>query len=101
MVLRIGIDASCWQNNRGYGRHTRALLRALVPLDRRNEYTLFLDSDESMETLPERCRVAMVRTSRPSAQAASARGHRSLADMWHMSREMSRGGFDLLLFPTI
>ena len=28
--MRIGVDATCWHNRRGYGRHARALLRALV-----------------------------------------------------------------------
>jgi hypothetical protein len=39
--MRIGVDATCWDNNRGYGRHSRALLRALVRLDQANRYTCF------------------------------------------------------------
>lgn len=50
--MHIGIDATCWQNNRGYGRHVRALLSALVRLDTENQYTFFLDSTENLETVP-------------------------------------------------
>jgi alpha-1,3-rhamnosyl/mannosyltransferase len=29
--MRIGIDATCWANERGYGRFTRELVGAMVP----------------------------------------------------------------------
>src|SRR5215831_7942076 len=44
--MQIGVDATCWHNNRGYGRHARALLGALARLDTENRYTFFLDADE-------------------------------------------------------
>ncbi|MGD0202035.1 MAG: hypothetical protein ABSD27_14950 [Bryobacteraceae bacterium] len=31
--MRIGIEAACWHDRRGHGRHARALLRTLVRLD--------------------------------------------------------------------
>jgi glycosyltransferase involved in cell wall biosynthesis len=99
--MRIAIDATCWHNRRGYGRHTRALLRALVRLDTSNRYTLFLDSAEATEPTPDRCDVRLLRPSVPTVQAASANGHRSLADMWRMSRALSAPEFDVVLFPTI
>src|SRR5579863_10533377 len=99
--MRIAVDATCWHNKRGFGRHARALLRALVHLDRDNQYTLFLDSTEAAEPTPAGCEVRLVTASVPAAQAASATGHRSLADMWRMSRALSSPEFDLLLFPAI
>ena len=27
--MRIAVDATCWHNRRGYGRHARALLMAI------------------------------------------------------------------------
>jgi glycosyltransferase involved in cell wall biosynthesis len=42
-----------------------------------------------------------VRPAVPTAEAAAADGHRSLSDMWHMSRALSSADFDVLLFPTI
>lgn len=99
--MRIGIDATCWHNRRGYGRHARALLSNLVRLDSANQYTLFLDSTEAAEPTPAECEVRILQPSVPTVQAASASGRRSLGDMWRMSRALSAPEFDLLLFPTI
>jgi glycosyltransferase involved in cell wall biosynthesis len=99
--MRIAVDATCWHNRRGYGRHARALLRALAELDRANHYTLFLDSTEDAEPAPPECEVRIVRAAVPTFRAASAAGHRTLADMWRMSRALSAPEFDLVLFPTI
>ena len=99
--MRIGVDATCWHNRRGYGRHARALLRALIRLDKANRYVLFLDSTEAAEPLPDECDVRILASSAPTVKAASASGHRSLADMWRISRALSAKEFDILLFPTI
>ena len=99
--MQIAVDATCWHNRRGYGRHARALLGALVRQDRNNRYTLFLDSTESAEPLPEGCAVRVLSSSAPTVVAASANGRRSVGDMWRMSRALSSREFDLVLFPTI
>lgn len=100
-MMRIGVDATCWQNNRGYGRHARALLSALVRLDEASHYTFLLDSTENAALLPARVEARLVRASAPTAVAAAGNGHRSLFDLWRMSRALSDARFDLLLFPTI
>lgn len=99
--MRIAVDATCWHNRRGYGRHARALLRALVDLDSKNRYTLFTDSPDATEPWPEQAEVRILLASVPAVQAASADGRRSLPDMWRMSRALSAPGFDFVLFPTI
>jgi len=99
--MRIAVDATCWHNRRGYGRHARALLRALVSLDSANRYTLFTDSADATEPWPEQAEVRILQASIPAVQAASADGRRSIPDMWRMSRALSAPGFDLVLFPTI
>jgi glycosyltransferase involved in cell wall biosynthesis len=99
--MQIGVDATCWQNTRGYGRHARALLSNLVALDTHNHYTFFMDSAENLESLPSGAAVQMVQAASPTVIAASSKSRRSLADMWRMSRAMSDGDFDLLLFPTV
>src|SRR5262245_24251361 len=87
--MRIGVDATCWANKRGYGRHARALLNALVRLDRSNCYTFFLDTPTDDDPLPPGVEVCRVLTSAPAAVAASASGRRSLGDLWRMSRAIS------------
>src|SRR5438105_6485992 len=99
--MRVGVDATCWQNNRGYGRHARSLLTALLRQDNSNQYVFFIDTTERLNDLPANAQVHVVRSSAPTAQAAAANGHRSISDMWRMSRQMSRAPLDLLLFPTI
>ena len=99
--MRIAVDATCWHNRRGYGRHARALLRALVSRDSANRYTLFTDSADAAEPWPERAEVRILQASMPAVQAASADGRRSLPDMWRMSRALSAPAFDIVLFPTI
>ena len=60
--MRIGIDASCWLNRRGFGRYTRELVRALLRVDQEHEYVLFLDAETARrsEKLPPEDRVARV-----------------------------------------
>jgi glycosyltransferase involved in cell wall biosynthesis len=99
--MRIGVDATCWQNNRGYGRHARALLSALVRLDSENRYVFFLDEADAVEALPPQAEVRVSLAAAPTVIAASANGHRSFTDMWRMSRALSDPSLDLLLFPTI
>ena len=99
--MRIGIDATCWQNTRGYGRHARALLSAMVRLDTANRYIFFLDSRTGTETLPPGAQIRLVRASAPTAVAAAASGHRSVRDMWRMSHAMAAAACDVLLFPTV
>jgi glycosyltransferase involved in cell wall biosynthesis len=99
--MRIGVDATCWQNTRGYGRHARGLLGALVRLDQSNRYVFILDVPEPRASLPAEAEIRVVRNALPAALAASADGHRSALDLWKMSRAMSAREFDLLLFPTV
>jgi glycosyltransferase involved in cell wall biosynthesis len=99
--MRIAVDATCWHNRRGYGRHARALLRAVVRLDTENQYTLFLDSTDPAEPMPEGCAVRVNESSVPTVEAASSDGHRSLKDMARQARALSSSEFDVVLFPTI
>lgn len=99
--MRIGIDATCWHNTRGYGRHARGLLSTLVKVDRQNRYIFVLDSDDGLATIPSQAEIRLIKNATPTAIATAADGHRSLRDMWHMSRALSASEFDLLLFPTV
>jgi hypothetical protein len=41
--VHIGSDATCWTNERGYGRYTRELIRAMTETTSDNELVCFLD----------------------------------------------------------
>ena len=49
--MKIGVDASCWGTVRGPGRHARELFRALLGLDRTNEYWFFVDAVTARDDL--------------------------------------------------
>jgi glycosyltransferase involved in cell wall biosynthesis len=101
--MRVGVDATCWLNTRGYGRHARALLSALLRSDHANQYVFYLDGDAAVvpDDLPANIELRHVRSGRPTVHAAAADGRRSVCDMWRMSRALSRSDCDVLLFPTI
>ncbi len=100
--MRIGIDASCWINRRGYGRFARELLTTLVEQDTQNRYTFMADFDPAgCEETPVGGSWVRVRTTTPAAQAAAAGGRRSITDMWAMRQAVRRGRFDLFFFPSV
>lgn len=103
--MRIGIDASCWANRRGYGRYTREIINAILGVDTRNSYTLFLDSQTAQQCpdLPAHAGRVVVPTTAAATDAASAEGRRSLADVWAMSRAVSShsADLDLFYFPSV
>jgi glycosyltransferase involved in cell wall biosynthesis len=103
--MRIGVDASCWTNRRGYGRYTRGLLTALLAADRRNEYCWFIDSEtaDTTQDLPAPAHRVIVQTSRAAERSASASGRRSLRDVWAMRQAVRhhRPPLDLIFFPSV
>ena len=99
--MRIGIDATCWSNRRGYGRFVRALLTATLEIDRANQYVFFLDDDSAEFPPPAGVEVVQVKASVPTVQAAAATGSRSLGDMWAMSRAISTRPLDVFFFPSV
>lgn len=101
-LMRIGIDACCWGNKRGFGRFTRELLGALLEIDERNEYLFFIDSETAdAEDIPARVQRITVKTDFSQVKAAAADGRRSLADLWSMSREVLKHKIDLFFFPAV
>jgi glycosyltransferase involved in cell wall biosynthesis len=100
--MRIGVDASCWANTRGFGRFTREILKALLAMDGGNEYLFFLDRETaSAHQFPEKARLAIIDTSVSPTRAASASGRRSLRDLWAMTRGVWSFELDLFFFPAV
>jgi alpha-1,3-rhamnosyl/mannosyltransferase len=99
--MRIGVDATCWSNRRGYGRFARALLTATLAVDRANEYVFFTDQPADEFPMPPSVEVVRVAAGVPTIQAAAANGRRSLGDMWAVSRSISGRKMDLFFFPSV
>ena len=100
--MRIGVDASCWSNKRGFGRFTRELLCALVERDTPDKYIFFVDSRSGCESeFPPAAKVIIAPTDSSAVESASASGRRSLGDLWSMSRTVWRNKIDVFFFPTV
>jgi len=100
--MRIGVDACCWSNKRGFGRFTRELLNAMVSIDQKNEYLFFVDKDTALTNkFPERVKIAVAQTSVAPTKAASASGRRSVKDLWAMSRLVMKHDMDIFFFPAV
>ena len=100
--VRIGVDATCWNQRRGYGRHLRALLRAVYERNHPHEFVLFVDAPPAEEHAPPvGAELRRVYVQTPAATAARAEGSRSLPDMWAMSRALSDPSLDCVFFPTV
>lgn len=97
---RVGIDATTWWNNRGFGRFTRELVRALVKRDSGFDYTLVVDSPDT-DALPAGARVVTVPTRSTTVASATGAGSRSPGDMLLMARAVARERFDAFFFPAV
>jgi len=96
--MRVGIDATSWENRRGYGRFARNALTRLVELDGETTY-VFVIEDGSSAALPGD-RLA-VKLSRPPAEAAAADSYRPPADLLRLAAAVTRARFDAFLFPSV
>jgi glycosyltransferase involved in cell wall biosynthesis len=99
--MLISIDGTCWLNRRGYGRFARELIARLLAEDGGAEYAMVVDFDPAAAPpIPAGIRLLPVAVATPAARGAAASGRRSLADMWAVSRALSRSGADIVFFPT-
>lgn len=99
--MKIGIDATSWWNNRGFGRFTRELLGALFELDSSHSFVLFAD-----QPLPDLSRfanvtVVQVESSRPTTEAAVADSRRSVFDMYKLYKAVAGTPLDMMYFPAV
>jgi len=99
--VNIGIDVTCWWNNRGFGRFTRELLTALLRMDTPHTYYLFTDQPIPQLAGFANARLVQVQTSRPTTEAAVADGNRSPLDLLRMSRAVARSPISLMFFPAV
>ncbi len=99
--MRIGIDATCWWNRRGFGRFTRELLKAMFAEPRGHEFCLFVDREPVEDMDDPRVRVVRVRTERTVTKSAVASGSRSLRDVLAFRRAASAEPLDIMFYPAV
>lgn len=101
--MRIGVDATCWANPRGYGRFARELLRALAPEAPQHEFVCFADraSLDSFAFSAANVRRVEVPLSVSPVSAAAADGYRSPLDMLRLTRAVYRERPHLFFSPSV
>lgn len=99
--MNIGIDATCWWNNRGFGRFTRGLLTALFELDSEHQFYLFVDQPLDELSRYQNVTVISVVSSRPTTEAAVADSSRSPFDMYRLYRAVAQCPIDIMFFPAV
>ncbi len=97
--MRFGIEAGAWSNPRGYGRFLRGLSSALARRGR-HEWILALDEVTAESAGAAEAPRIVIATGHAASAGASSEHHRSLTEMFRMSRGLSRGRFDAVLFPS-
>lgn len=101
--MRIGIDATCWANDRGYGRYTRELVSAMVPLAPEHQFVCFLDDRAAtrFELAGDNLSAVVVRQVVSPTEAASSGRRRSPMDMLRMTQALRRAEVDAFLSPSV
>jgi len=101
--LRIGVDATCWANPRGYGRFARELLRAIVREAPQHEFVCFADrpSLDSFELSAANIRRVEVPLAVSPVSAATANSYRSPLDMLRLTRAVYRERPELFFSPSV
>jgi glycosyltransferase involved in cell wall biosynthesis len=101
--LRIGVDAACLANGRGYGRFTRELLGALVESAPDHQFVLYADhaSRAAIEVDAPNVQLVHVAQRVAPAHAAAADGYRSPADMLRLTRAVWRDRPDVFWSPSV
>jgi glycosyltransferase involved in cell wall biosynthesis len=100
--VRIGVDATSWDNRRGFGRFTRNAVVQLVALDPETTYVLLLDeATAGASDLPAGAEQLVVSLGRPASEAASAESNRGLFDLVRLARAARGARLEAFLFPSM
>jgi glycosyltransferase involved in cell wall biosynthesis len=101
--MRIGIDATCWANSRGYGRFTRELVEAMVTSAADHEFVCFLDelSAAGFRLHSPNVTPVVVDQTKAPTQAAATGSRRSVRDMFRLTTAVRREGLDVFLSPSV
>jgi len=101
--VRIGVDASSWANERGYGRFTREILRAMIRAAPEDEFLFFVDAQTGpgLDLDAANTRKITVSTSQAPVEASAAESSRKATDMLRFTRAVAREDLDVFFSPTV
>ncbi len=100
LPLHVGIDATCWSNDRGYGRFTRELVKALSERASGIRYTLVFDKPPT-GSIPAGVEVLVAGANHSLTTHLAGTGNRSPRYMFRLGRLASGAKFDVFFFPAV
>jgi glycosyltransferase involved in cell wall biosynthesis len=102
MTLRVGIDATAWENPRGDGRFVRNAVRRLVALYPALDWTLYVDAATVDEIeAPNGARLRAVTHRRRVASGPGAKSTRSPVHLARQTLAARRRDLDAFLSPSV
>ena len=101
--LRVGVDACCWINERGYGRFTREILSEMVARSPEVEFVFFIDklARAGIDLVAANLRCVVVPQSSSPTKAAAAAGYRSPRDMLRFTQVVWKSPIDVFFSPSV
>ncbi len=101
--MRIGVDATCWANIRGYGRFTREICAAMVAAAPSHEFVFFADEAAArvFELRASNVRLVTVAQGVSPTAAASADSARSPLDMLRLTAAVRREPLEVFFSPSV
>jgi hypothetical protein len=100
--MKIAVDATCWNNRRGFGRFTRELVAAMAAAPGNRELVLLVDAQTAAAAeFPAGVEVCEVQVSKAPIEAAAAESSHSLIDLWRFRQAVVRLQPDVIFFPAV
>lgn len=99
--MRVGVDVSCWNNARGFGRFTRELLTQLFQLDSGHTFVALADQVAGSEFDFPGVEVVDVGAKRRVVDAAVADDRRSIGDVVRFCNAARARQLDAIYYPAV
>lgn len=99
--MKIGIDASTWDNGRGFGRFTREVVLALLRLQTDHRFVLFSDRQQPLGIPTDSAKLIQVPTTALVTEAAVSDSSRSINDVLAFTRAVAREKPDVMFYPAV
>ncbi|GAB4533164.1 MAG: glycosyltransferase family 1 protein [Ruegeria sp.] len=99
-LTHIAVDATSWENERGFGRFTRNLIHALVSRDTGYRYTLLFDQPPT-RPVPDGVEIQVAGSGASMSEASSGARARKGADLMTMARAARQIQCDLFFYPAV
>ena len=98
--IHVGIDATSWSNDRGFGRFTRELVKALAKRNKGFRYTLVFDQPTEHD-IPAGVEFLYASTNKYLNQSAVGESSRSISYLWKMGQLVRKADFDIFFYPAV